>query len=145
MKTETLEIKRMFDAAPEAVFDAWLEQDQFESWIGPVGVRCQVARFEPKVGGHYHLTMHTADGTVAVTGVFQAIDRPRGFTMTWGMEGRYDTVTTVTVTLKAVEGRTALTLRHDGLPEGQREGHDQGWSSALGKLEQFLSTGKAAA
>jgi len=132
-------VKRMFDAPPARVFDAWMEREQFEQWIGPEGVRCEVPVYEPQVGGRYRIVMHLSDGRVIpVVGVFKSIDRPRGFSMSWKWEsGEEDSL--VTVALRDVGGKTELTLRHDGLQTVEnRDGHEVGWNSALNKLERFV-------
>ena len=37
-----LEIKRLFDAPPERIFDAWLVREEWQAWIGPEGTQCEV-------------------------------------------------------------------------------------------------------
>jgi uncharacterized protein YndB with AHSA1/START domain len=136
-----LKITRTFDAPPERVFNAWLNREEWESWIGPEGCRCEVPLLEPRVGGRYRLQMHLTDGReIPVEGVFKSIDRPRSLSFSWGwaLSGKDDTL--VTLTFRAVGGKTEMTLRHDGLPTGNdREGHGKGWNSALNKLTAYLT------
>jgi uncharacterized protein YndB with AHSA1/START domain len=134
-----LEVIRLLDASPEHVFDAWLEKDQWEAWIGPEGCRSEITLFEPFVGGRYRLLMKLSDGrTLPVTGAFQSIARPHGFSLTWGWELGNGT-TLVTVSLRAAGAQTELTLRHEGLPTPpDRENHSQGWNSALNKLARYV-------
>ena len=47
----TLLITRIFDAPREQVFDAWLTREEWQAWIGPEGVRCDVPLLEAHVGG----------------------------------------------------------------------------------------------
>jgi uncharacterized protein YndB with AHSA1/START domain len=138
-KTPVLEITRIFDATPDRVFEAWLHRDEWASWIGPEGVHCDLALFEPRIGGRYRLTMHLPDGeTLPITGVFTSIETNKSFSFTWGKEGDpRDTL--VTVTLRDLDGRTELRLRHEGLPTAaDRDGHGRGWNSALNKLAAHL-------
>jgi len=135
-----LEIKRIIDAAPERVFDAWMKRERWQAWIGPEGTQSDVTAFEPKVGGHYRVLMHMPDGReIGVVGVFKTIDRPKTFAMTWKWEhGEHDSL--VTLTFRAVGDKTELTLRHDGLlTPDNANGHRGGWNSALNKLEKFLA------
>jgi uncharacterized protein YndB with AHSA1/START domain len=68
----TLVLTRTLDAAPEAVFDAWMDREAFQSWIGPEGVTCDVPLHEPRVGGRYSIDMKMTDGrTLPVGGVFK--------------------------------------------------------------------------
>jgi hypothetical protein len=74
----TLEITRMFDAPPARVFDAWLNREQWQSWIGPEGINCEVPLLEPRIGGRYRIIMRLSDGRVIpVAGIFKTIDGPR--------------------------------------------------------------------
>ena len=135
----TLEIKRLFDATPAEIFESWLDRDEWQSWIGPEGVNCDVPLFEAKVGGRYRLLMHLPNGdTMIVVGVFKSIEKDRRFSFTWGAENS-DQHSLVTVSLRAVGDRTELTLRHEGLPAEVRDGHADGWNSALNKLERHLA------
>jgi len=45
----------------------------------------------------------------------------------------------VTVLLKAVDGKTEMTLRHEGLPDKEsRINHGKGWNSTLNKLAVYV-------
>jgi uncharacterized protein YndB with AHSA1/START domain len=136
-----LEITRVFDAAPARVFDAWMSREEWQSWIGPEGVNCDVPLLEAHVGGRYRVTMHLSDGrTIRVAGVFKTIEKPKRFVFTWGPEGGpHETL--VTVTLRDMNGKTELTLRHEGLETVEnRNSHGKGWNSALNKLVAYLAT-----
>ena len=135
-----LEIVRSFDAPPARVFDAWLVREEWQAWIGPEGCQCEVPLLEPRVGGKYRILMHMSDGrTVPVAGEFKLLDRPHKFVFTWGWEGDPNRNSLVTVLLKAVNGKTEMTLRHEGLPdEESRIGHGKGWNSTLNKLAAYV-------
>jgi uncharacterized protein YndB with AHSA1/START domain len=141
-ESSVLEIKRVFDAPRSQVFEAWLDREGWQSWIGPEGVRCEVPLLERRVGGRYRLSMHLPDGRILpVTGIFKSIRPDESFAFTWGMEGE-PKETLVTVTLRELGDKTELTLRQEGLPTvADREGHAQGWKSAFNKLSAFLSAG----
>ena len=135
-----LEITRSFDAPPARVFDAWLVREEWQAWIGPEGVQCEVPLLEPHVGGRYRVQMHMSDGKIIpVAGEFKIIERPHKFAFTWGWEGDLTKTTLVTVTLKDVNGKTEMTLRHEGLPdEDSRISHGKGWNSTLNKLAAYV-------
>ena len=136
-----LEIRRTFDAAPARVFDAWLNREEWQAWIGPEGVRCDVPLLEPRVGGRYRVIMHLPDGSaLPVAGMFKTIERPDRLAFTWGLEGDASKTSLVTLTLREVAGRTELVLCQDGLPSVEdRDGHAKGWGSALNKLAARLA------
>jgi uncharacterized protein YndB with AHSA1/START domain len=140
-KGPVLEITRVFDAPPARIFEAWLDRDEWASWIGPEGVECDVPLLEPRVNGRYRLTMHLEDGKILpIAGVFTAIEANKSFSFTWGPEGDPSRQSLVTVDLRDLNGRTELTLRQEGLPTtSDRDAHDKGWNSALNKLAAHLA------
>ncbi|MBS0374519.1 MAG: SRPBCC domain-containing protein [Proteobacteria bacterium] len=136
----TLEIRRTFDAPPERVFDAWLEREEWQAWIGPEGVDCEVPLLEPRVGGRYRIDMRLADGRrVPVAGTFTRIERPHVLAFTWGWDGDPARQSQITLTFTAHGGQTEFLLRQEGLGTiASRDDHGRGWASALGKLDRYL-------
>jgi uncharacterized protein YndB with AHSA1/START domain len=136
----TLLITRIFDAPREQVFDAWLTREEWQAWIGPEGVRCDVPLLEAHVGGRYRIDMHMPDDTVLpVSGSFKVIDRPRSLSFTWGRDGDPSRQSLITLSFNDREGATELTFRQEGLGSAfERDQHGQGWSSALNKLQRHL-------
>ncbi len=136
----TLIITRRFDAPREQVFDAWLTREEWQAWIGPEGIWCDVSLLEAHVGGRYRLDMHMPDGTVLpVSGSFKAIDRPKLLSFSWGRDGDPSRQSLVTLSFKDRDGATELTLRQVGLASAsERDQFGQGWSSALNKLQRHL-------
>ena len=139
----TLVITRLFDATPQQVFDAWLDRQRFQSWIGPEGIRCEVPLLEPKVGGRYRITMRMSDGrTLPVAGTFKTIDPPKHLAFTWGWDGDPQRQSLIILTFRAKGAQTELTLRQEGLGSAaNRDDHGKGWNSALNKLAAYLAEG----
>jgi uncharacterized protein YndB with AHSA1/START domain len=137
-----LEITRLFAATPERVFNAWLNREEWQAWIGPEGINCDIPLLEPCVGGRYRIIMRLSDGQVIpVAGVFKAIDAPRSLVFTWGWEGDSSRNSLITITLRAKGGETELTLRQEGLGSvTNRDDHEKGWNSTLNKLVAYLAT-----
>jgi uncharacterized protein YndB with AHSA1/START domain len=138
----TLVLTRKLDAPPARVFDAWLNREEWQTWIGPEGVSCEVPLLESRVGGRYRLKMHMADGqTIAVAGVFRIIDRPHTLAMTWGIEGDPSRQSLLTISFKSSGKSTELTLRQESLGSAaNRDAHGNAWNSALNKLVAHLRT-----
>jgi uncharacterized protein YndB with AHSA1/START domain len=136
----TVEFSRAFEASAERIFDAWLNREEWQAWIGPEGLNCDVPLLEPRVGGQYRITMRLTSGDVVpVAGVFKIIDAPRILAFTWGREGDTSRHSVVTITLRADGKRTELTLRQEGLASAaSRDDHTKGWNSTLNKLAYFL-------
>ncbi len=137
----TLEISRLFDAAPADVFNAWLNREEWQSWIGPPGLQCKVPLLEPRVGGRYRIIMRLTDGRVIpVAGLFQAIDAPRTLVFTWGAESDPTRHTLITLMFAEKGAKTELKLQQEGFANAEsRNIHRTGWNDALNKLAEYLA------
>jgi uncharacterized protein YndB with AHSA1/START domain len=137
----TLELTRLFDASPSRVFNAWLNREEWQSWIGPEGLNCEVPLLEPHVGGRYRIIMHLTDGRVLpVAGVFKTIDAPSTLVFTWGAENDPTRQSLITLTFREKGAKTELTLRQEGLGSvANRDDHGKGWNGALNKLVAYLA------
>jgi uncharacterized protein YndB with AHSA1/START domain len=60
-----LEISHVYDASPEAVFQAWTDPEQVARWWAPEGISIKPDSIviEPRVGGRFELTMVDPSGT----------------------------------------------------------------------------------
>lgn len=64
-----LDLHRHFAAPREAVYQAFVDEDQFAAWFGPAG--CSVPResvsVDARVGGHRRFTMVTQNGSLSLS------------------------------------------------------------------------------
>lgn len=139
----TLVMTRTFDAPPERVFNAWLDHDQFQAWIGPEGMQCEVPVMEARVGGRYEIKMRMSTGQILpVSGVFKTIEPPKRLVFTWGWENDADRQSLITLTFRAVGNKTEMTLKQEGLATVEsRNSHEEGWGSTFTKLARYVKTG----
>lgn len=137
----TLVLTRHFDAPPARVFDAWMNHDEFQAWIGVEGARCTVPLFEARVGGRYAIDLQLSNGDITpVAGEFREIEAPRRIVFTWGWNGDPKRQSLITVTFAPRNGGTEMTLRQEGLGSVEtRDGHGAGWNSTFNKLAAHLS------
>ena len=128
---DALEYDRHIAATPETVWRFWTDPDHLVRWMG------RIATLEPRAGGVFRLDY--GQGDVASGHVVEA-DPPRRLVFTWGWENPDDPIqpggSTVEVTLEPDAGGTRLRLRHSGLDDASRQGHDEGWQYFLGRLAE---------
>jgi uncharacterized protein YndB with AHSA1/START domain len=142
----TLKITRFFDASPERVFDAWVEQDQFVQWMCPPGVLIDECVRDVRPGGSWRIKgRHSSNGVFASSGKYVEVKRPDRLVFTWAHHSEGDFTlprgheTTVRIELRAVGKKTELTLIHGPFADTPSlENHNQGWSGSFDKLEAFL-------
>jgi len=142
MTTETaasLRLSRTIAASPEEVFRAWTDPAEMKQWYCPEGGTVDVAEVDLAVGGRYKVAMRMPDGIHVAYGVYREIDPPRKLAFTWQWEsgdGPKEGETLVTIELEERDGSTELVLTHERFATAEaRDGHEQGWASALNKLE----------
>ena len=147
MKTQEnvrLEIKRFINAPRNRVYAAWTDVEQLKQWFGPEKVRTRDIIADARVGGKYQWDLVDPEGEeMTVFGEYRELVPGRKIVFTWKFEDDEDWknhTSVVTVELSDCDGGTELRLIHEQLPSEQsRNGHNDGWNSALDKLEKFVS------
>lgn len=160
IKTTTLVITRTFDAPRELVWKAWTDAGMLKKWWGPKQFTCPVSKIDFRVDGKYLHCMRGPDGKdYWSTGVYKEIVALKKIVATdsfadengtvvpatyYGMEG-FPMELQVTLTFEeAGDGKTRMTLRHDGMPAGtDSEMASAGWNESLDKLAEALKSIKS--
>lgn len=140
----TLVLERVFDAPVELVWRCWTEREHLQQWSCPRGFTIPHAEGKLAVGGQWHITMRTPEGSdLGVGGEYREIVPHKRLVMThaWDDEtGKPRHWTTVTVTFEALGKRTKLTLVQTGFDSDEsRDGHEGGWSECLDILAEHLA------
>jgi uncharacterized protein YndB with AHSA1/START domain len=153
---QELVIERVFDAPRELVWRAWTEPDLFMRWWGPKGFTTPHCEIDLRVGGRLLNCMRSPEGQdYWSTGVYREIVPLERIVCTdsfadekgnvvpathYGMTADIPLEMLVTVTFEDLDGKTRMTLRHEGLPAGEmREGAGTGWSESFDKLAEVLA------
>lgn len=144
-----LEVRRMFAATREKVFQAWTQREKLEKWM------CRLPRnevrytaFDARPGGTNLMEITTPNGATYKQRVtFREIQPPEKLVFTWAWEKlsasgqKIDEQgeTLVTVTFQPRGNFTEVFLTHEGfLDAEQREKHNQGWNGCFEILEKEL-------
>lgn len=144
MTTDTgtsLTLTRLVQADPEAVFAAFTEPAELEQWFCPEGGTVSDVAVDLTVGGSFQVTMNMPDAPHKASGVYRIIDRPRKLAFTWRWEGNdADEETLVTVELHPRDKATEVVFTHERFASKEsRDMHEQGWTSALNRLESLFA------
>jgi len=142
--THDLRVQRVYDAAPEVVFDAFTDpraqQEMYADepdWI--VRSECDL-----RVGGRWTIEFGPPDGRPSrEICVFEVVDRPRRLvfrsTMVLPDSSSVDTRTYVTFAGTA-DGRTRLTVVQTGFPAAElRDQWTDGWGGILAGLSRVVA------
>lgn len=138
----SITVKRVIEASPERVYEAFLDPDDLVVWEPPEGFSAEVLELEPEEGGTFRIANNAqAEGLHSFTfcGTYQEL-KP-GEKIVYTDESVVEStgegeVGTGTVTFEAVPDGTEVTLQVDGIPEYvPLEKASKRWNDSLGKLE----------
>ena len=138
----SLTIVRKFKAAPEKVWSALTQPEAVKQWMAPKpGSSVPLAENDLRVGGRYRIVMRTAEGEEHdVSGVYREIVAGRKLVYTWAWKSTPERESLVTVELRAADGGTEMTFRHEQFADEEaRDKHQQGWTACLASLEKYVS------
>jgi uncharacterized protein YndB with AHSA1/START domain len=130
-KTIEFKFERTIPAAPEEVFDAWLNPKV----PGTTWHEADKLLLNAKVDGFFYWLIRGN----AHYGRFTEVQRPARLQHTWMSRSTLGEESTVTVTFRQLAQGTLMTLVHSGIPDcDPGRGHEKGWNYFLGKFtEQF--------
>ena len=156
IESKPLVIERVFDAPREQVWKAWTEPELAMQWWGPKGYTTPVCKIDFRVGGKFLNCMRGPDGVdIWSTGVYREIVELERIVCTDSFADEHGNVVPATnygmpemplemmftVTFEdAGNGKTKLTIKHEGLPVGDMlSGANEGWNQLFEKLAEYLA------
>ncbi len=140
-KTHTVRATQTYDAAPERVFDAWLDPAVAGKFLfaTPTGQMIR-AETDPRVGGRFTFVDRRPDmGDVEHVGTYIEIDRPRRLVFDFAVPQYEPTLTRITLDFAPSGSGCQLTLTHEGVFEAYVKQTEHGWGMILSALERALT------
>ena len=149
MTSETLAalvVTHRYSAAPERVFDAFLDVDVAPRFLFATSNGQMIeASSDPRVGGRFvYVERRPGMGDVRHVGEFLEIDRPRRLVFSFGVPQFDPRMTTVEIDIRPDGQGCELTLTQHGVPPEWAEGSTDGWRRILAGLEPALEGVRAA-
>ncbi|BAQ18631.1 SRPBCC family protein [Methyloceanibacter caenitepidi] len=145
---DVLEIRRVIDASPDAVFDAWTTPELVEAWWGPHGYRTRVIELDAVVGGHFAFQMTAPSGaSCPMSGTYTKVERPRRLAFEVAEHCIADVPddvrepsgpSQVEIRFEANGETTEIVLRQKGLAADYRMLANGGWSQSLERADEVL-------
>lgn len=133
-------IRKIIDARPAEIFDAWLDPKLLGCWLAPSEtMECDIVALDARESGKFHFEMKDDEGeTYTMLGAYLRIRRPRELVLSFHWISEPEHVMQVTVKFEPQGSSTELILRHENLPSAEsRDGHQQGWTGSLARLLQL--------
>jgi uncharacterized protein YndB with AHSA1/START domain len=138
-----LEIKRVLNAPPPAVFSAFTDPTALANWFGPMGFTVPSLKFQPRVGDSYRIELQPAEGgPFCLVGEFRDVDPPArlSYTFVWEDPDPDDVQTLVVLSFRDLGGSTEASLSQGPFKTESRHAlHRDGWTDSFDKLERLIS------
>ena len=104
----TIRIIRDFDAPPDKVFRAWIDQELVAQWLGPKSTEMRIDQWNARTGGNYrYAALQDGEEVAAFYGSFHEVRPNERLVQTFTWEGMPDGVSLETMTFEDLgDGRT---------------------------------------
>jgi uncharacterized protein YndB with AHSA1/START domain len=133
--TCAVSVKRRFDCAPEAVFDAWLNPDKAAKFLFATAdgemTRCEINAIP---AGRFLIVERREGEDVEHVGEYFEIHRPSRLAFTFVVPKYSPVSTRVSIEIEPEKTGCELRLTNAGVPEAIAEKCESGWSGILEKL-----------
>jgi uncharacterized protein YndB with AHSA1/START domain len=145
--SQTVKVRRTYNASVAAAFDAWTNPEALEKWFGPTGYRAEVLSHDLRVGGGWRFLMVAPDGEAFHHfGTFVEISPPHRLAFTWASEEQVEgwrdengDPTLVTVDFGPRADGVEVRITHERLQSDTARGAlTGGWAGGLEALDDFL-------
>ena len=112
-------VVRRIGAAPERVFEAWIDPAVIGRWMFGPAVRDEEVvslSTDPRVGGAFSFVVLRDGEVIDHVGKYREIVRPALLVFTWGVAGESDGESEVIVEIRPSGTGSELTLTHEMAP-----------------------------
>ena len=145
--TYDLKVERLFDAAPEEVFDAFTDPEAQKELYADAPDWIVQSKCDLRVGGRWTISFGPPGVTPALeVCLFEVVERPRRvvYTSRMTMPDGSAVDTRTEVTFVEEDGRTRMTIVQSGFPSADlRDEFQDGWGRILDGLGRVVATGIA--
>lgn len=136
-------VTQKFTAAPERVFDAWLDTGMLGKFMfGPQLRDEEIVRLtnDPKVGGTFSFVVRRQGMEIDHIGRYEVLDRPRKLVFTWAVAPDKIDASRVEIDIAPEGTGCTLNLSHELAPEWAeyKDRTQQGWRTMVGALKRAL-------
>ncbi len=139
-ETGSIRVERIMKAPAERIYKAFLDRHAQAKFSPPHGWVAEYDTMEPKVGGRFHGTFRSLDGTMehSFGGTYLELEEftkirlnDQFDTDAEGMDSMMET----TITFEEVEGGTKVVVEQTGIPAAiPKEDAETGWGQSLDLL-----------
>jgi uncharacterized protein YndB with AHSA1/START domain len=133
-------VTHRFSAAPERVFDAWLDPEKISKWmLAPAPGEMTRVEVDARVGGSFCFVVRRDGQEIAHVGEYLELARPHRIVFTWSVPQFSADSSRVSIDLTAAGSGTELTLTHAGVLPDFASRTQAGWNTILDAMAAALA------
>jgi uncharacterized protein YndB with AHSA1/START domain len=139
--TIVLVVRRLIEASPGFLFDAWTQPALLVRWWGPTGMSCPEAEVDLRPGGQFRIANRFPDGRIRwIHGSFERVERPRLLVYSWQFDGAPIPPERVTVRFEPRGTACEVVVVHERIADSATgDQHQAGWDGCLDGLERLAA------
>jgi uncharacterized protein YndB with AHSA1/START domain len=145
-REQVLVIERAFQAPRELVWEAFTKPEHLRNWMGPRHYPAVQFDADVRPGGKWRGRLRAIDDSRDLWqgGMFHEVVRPERlvYTFQWDKHDEQDVTfeTLITITFEEIDEDETLMKFHQATfnTESNRNGHNEGWTSAFDRLDELL-------
>ena len=136
---EPLVLKRVYRAAPEKVWGAWIDASALRTWLGQDESPGWAADLDVRVGGRYRFVLREPGGRYyEARGVYREVVQNRRLAFTWSWrDGAAEDEAMITVQFAKVAGGTEQVFTLDPVVDPRER---DAWRADFKRLGELLRT-----
>ena len=145
-----LQIERLMNGNPQAIWRCWEEPDLFKRWFTPPPVEVAEVDYDLRPGGRSYVVMKMPDGSLMPSeGCFLVADRYKRLIFTdavmKGFRPAETTFMTADIELTPKDGGTLYRVHVMHASAAQKDEHEKmgfhdGWGTTLRQLDELVAT-----
>lgn len=137
-------VTRQYSAAPERVFDAWLDPAMIGQWMFGARLREEEVlhlKVDARVGGTFSFLVRRQGQELDHVGTYLEIDRPRRLAFSWGVGQASVAESRVSIDIMPKGSGCELTLTHEMAAKWAeyRDRTQAGWIKMTDTLAEVLN------
>jgi uncharacterized protein YndB with AHSA1/START domain len=149
LRAASVRVSRLLSAAPERIFDAWLNADEARGLLfagRSRGAGAVSAELDARVGGRFRLARRCRGQDLEYAGEYLEIDRPNRLVFSLFVEKYAQRDDRVIMELAAIARQSLLVVTHElSLPNpAERARIQRGWAVVLDRLTALCGASGAA-
>ena len=141
--SDSLEIRRVFDAPRDVVFNAWTDPECLAHWWGPESHPASLIEVDARPGGKWRGFLSSPDGRESLWqhGVFLEVVPPERlvYSFIWDGDPMHEMLCTVRLIERGAQTEMIFSQTRF-MSASERDGHLGGWQSSFNRLDTYLAS-----